>query len=184
MRILIMAVAAAIALAGALFAQAPRWSVGATTGVGFKVPSPATTNWLSGADFSFWPSEHFGAGVDAAVTFLPGRFGDNFIVCYSCIVDSQPPNPPRITDHVLAVAFTLRARLLPHRTLDPYVLFGAGFAHDSFARYTGLQVVSGGGVAIRLGQSWQLRPELRLAYQPSGFVAGLSRVTVTLARTF
>lgn len=178
MRTLIMAVATAIVLAAALFAQAPRWSVGATTGVGFKAPRPTTSSWLAGAEFSFWPSEHFGAGVDAAVTFLPGAFSDLFII------GSQPPNPPLITDHVLAVAFTLRARLSPHRTLDPYLLLGAGFAHDSFLQYTGLQVVGGGGVAIRLGQSWQLRPELRLAHQPGGFVAGLSRVTVTLARTF
>lgn len=178
MRTPFMAFAAAIALAGALFAQAPRWSVGATAGVGFKAPPPATSSWLAGAGFSFWPSEHFGAGVDVAATFLSGRF------CGSCILGSTLPNPPLITDHVLAVAFTARARLSPHRTLDPYLLLGAGFAHDSFLQYTGLQVVGGGGVAIRLGQSWQLRPELRLAHQPGGFVAGLSRVAVTLARTF
>lgn len=183
MRTPVLAIAAAIALAGALFAQAPRWSVGAATGVGIETPPPATSSWLAGADFSFWPSEHFGAGVDAAVTFLPGFCGD-CIVCDNCVVGSQPPSQPLITDRVLAVAFTVRARLSPHRALDPYVLLGAGFAHDSFLQYTGLQVVGGGGVAIRLGQSWQLRPELRLAHQPSGVIAGLSRVTVTLARTF
>lgn len=119
MRTPVLAIAAVIAIAGALCAQAPRWSVGATTGVGFKTPASGTLSWLAGADVSFWPSEHFGAGMDAAVTFLSGPFCDKCAGCDNCIVGSQPPIPPLITDRVLTVAITARARLSPHRALDP-----------------------------------------------------------------